>query len=94
MGVCGPGEIVAGIVLLQNQLGMIMKQESLKNVKYQIKWQNIQTENKELFNFHLITTKVSLNNNKIVFSGSFFQKKIVFLQIRVQLKCVQIEKQY
>ena len=25
-GVCGPGEIVAGIVVFQNQLGMIMKQ--------------------------------------------------------------------
>ena len=25
-GVCGPGELVAGIVVFQNQLGMIMKQ--------------------------------------------------------------------
>ena len=50
--------------------------------------------NKELFNFHVITTKVSSNYiNKIVFSGSCFQKKIVFLHIRVQLKFVQIEKQ-
>ena len=32
--------------------------------------------NKELFNFHVITTKVSSNYiNKIVFSGSCFQEK-------------------
>ena len=35
--------------------------------------------NKELFNFRVITTKVSSNYiNKIVFSGSCFQKKIAF----------------
>ena len=51
--------------------------------------------NKELFHFHVITTKVSSSYfNKIVFSGSCFQKKEkVFSQIRVQLKCVRIEKQ-
>ena len=49
--------------------------------------------NKELINFHVITTKVSSKYNKIEFFGSFFtEKKIAFLQIRVQLKCVQIEK--
>ena len=50
--------------------------------------------NKELFNFHVITTKVSSNYiNKIVFSGLFSEKENVFSQIRVQLKSVQIEKQ-
>ena len=50
--------------------------------------------NKKLFNFHVITTKVSSNYiNKIVFSGLFSEKENVFSQIRVQLKCVQIEKQ-
>ena len=51
--------------------------------------------NKELFNFHVSTIKVSSNylTKLSVLWVLFSEKKIVFLQIRVQLKFVQIEKQ-
>ena len=43
--------------------------------------------NKKLFNFHVITTKVSSNYiNKIVFSGSCFQKKNCFFTYQSSVK--------
>ena len=43
--------------------------------------------NKELFNFHVISTKVSSNYiNKIVFSGSCFQKKKLFFAYQSSVK--------
>ena len=50
--------------------------------------------NKELFNFHVSTIKVSSNYlTKLSVLWVLFSEKNCFLQIRVQLKFVQIEKQ-
>ena len=47
---------------------------------YQIKWKNIQTEQGTFYNFHVITTKVSQNCNKIVFLVLVFRKTLVFTE--------------